>query len=1543
MAENDVIGTATIDTSLAMGRAEAQANAFFNKQRKLNADFSAFTPLGRIAKDASQVERSLEAANARVIAFGASASIFALVGAGFRKLVTDSVNVEKTLLDINVILGASASRLKDFSASLFEVASNTGSSFEDVGKAAKEFSRQGLSLEDTLKRTNAALVLTRLSGLDSAKSVTTLTTAINSFNREALTQESVVNKLANVDAKFAVSSEDLANALTVGGAAAQAAGVSFNEYLAIITSVKQTTGQSGNQIANALKGIFVRTGRSDTLDELEAIGIAVRDAAGKTLPMVQILQNLANVQDNLTDSQKSYITDLTAGTYRVNQLKAALSDVSKVNGIYSRSLKVAGEETNAAFERNEALNKSLSAQANAAKQNLTKISASIGTDLFGPVLTEVFAKINEIGKNLNGESVGKDLGQSLVKGLGSFLAGPGLIIIGALGSKILGRFAVNFLEALRSINKIGSQLDGVSSSLDKVISKSDRQVSQEREKLGLIQSQNAALQKQATIPSRPSASSPIAATINPALARITQGGGSISRNLTSPYNRTAPGTLGGRIQPPNINLGASSSRLDDILSGGTSRNVFGQNLFNPIPNRLNRSGGLFGNIPIPNGALNRNNVRNRIYSNDNLRAAEVESERKSSLGNDFKKRFSASALDSQLKEIESKKAKANAILDEVIKENGPADRRSFAGARNLNSALFRTRNVRGTGAGLGLGLGASILGSSIGGGTGDAISGVGNAVGSGAAIASLSPNAIGVAAGALVTSFQLLKVAVDSASDSISNRNKDDAKKIADNQTQLSNADEFSRAFAKLKEDSRLLPKGDPRLSFAQAEFRDTFAKAPPSLLRRLPNQNRLLDNSTEDFNTAKTGFDLEKTRNTNRRVELQKIRDNERKDIFGLINQGYTESGVSNILKSLNSGNFGQKSSNEDLDQAKQFLSDALQSSNLASKAGGVDAALSIKGFGIPERDVRGIREQLLASPENVINKLINGLEETIDKIREVNNLIVEDEKKTNPKGVTFDLNKVTSEIGRLFTADSLRRSQASAKENASFDSRIAINESLNDARSNFRSPIDNISQKFNSDREKLENANVRQIETVNDSLRAFAESLKGNISAFSAVADTRESLSSLISSTATSDNPLKGLEEINKILKEQANNKDALKSSEGINSKLNEANRILEGIKTTSEITQQKLAALEVIAKATALGNKLQNNFGGANALSTKQDLSEISQGRKDLFRSISDQNDPRAQANKAFELRYSSNPENTKRINRAENLRRSDSVGRGILSSVDSGELPSNIEIEALRKSNPNKADRLSRYLETQRGRLKNSFENNANNRINESAGSVISDLQSSIGNQYAGSFQPESIFQKASESASAGNLQEVEKQLRELLRRSSPEKRGAISEALSQIEGLNSQKELVGLSADIKSKAAIPDKDNGPLSKTGLIEALSLFFKKGGADGQLEISQKTPDSKEELRKALQTLTDSIKNGKIRGNEEISDAVGATVGDAVRSNSTILAKVDVAVRNRDSNGDGFLSSDEMKEFQKKMEQFIEEYFKSGGNPPPRTPIIN
>ena len=429
------------DVLAALNRIQSKSSLTLNTK-----NFS--QPLGKITGQANEFQKSLEASNARVIAFGASAGVIYNVQKAFSALVSSTIEVEKSLTDINIVLNTSSSGIKQFGDQLFNVAKQTGSSFKDVAAAATEFSRQGLGLEETLRRTRDALVLTRLSGLDVVSSTEALTSAVNSFTKEALTTTEVVNKLAAVDARFAVSSRDLSEAIQRVGSSASEAGVSFDELLGIVTSVQQTTARGGAVIGNALKTIFTRIERPQVINDLRDFGVTVTDLSGNALPAIKVLENLSQSFQNLSPVVKSQVAELVGGVYQINILKASLADLSKENSVFAGATNASSRAVDEAIVKNKALNESLSALLSETTANATQFAAKVGSVSVAPGIRKVLGFINDQLSSVNdkdSESVGAKIGTGIISGITNFITGPG-VAIGIIG---LGKLFVTFSKFAR--------------------------------------------------------------------------------------------------------------------------------------------------------------------------------------------------------------------------------------------------------------------------------------------------------------------------------------------------------------------------------------------------------------------------------------------------------------------------------------------------------------------------------------------------------------------------------------------------------------------------------------------------------------------------------------------------------------------------------------------------------------------------------------------------------------------------------------------------------------------------------------------------------------------------------------------------------------------------------------------------------------------------------------------------------------------------------------------------------------------------------------
>lgn len=403
-------------------------------------------PLGRLTGKADEFTKSMEAANARVLAFGASVGVIAAVSNALKELVTTTIQVEKSLANINSILKQSDSQLDGFKNQIFDIARNTGQTFDVVAEAALELSRQGLKAEEVTKRLNDALVLSRLSGLSASDAVAGLTAAVNSFSSAGLTTTDVLNKISAAAASAAVSDRDLIEGLKRSGAVAVASGVKFDELIGIISALQEKTARGGSVIGNSLKTIFTRIQDIEKLQTLQDLGVQVTDLEGKVLSSSKVIENLAPVFAKMSQASKVNLADNLVGKFQIAPFLSLLEDF---NQKISRSGEVATTSfnaTNEAYERNTVLNNTLATAINTATVNLKELANALGEIGVTENLSKIIGVFNDVVSKisgvLDGDGMGSDFAKGLIKGISAVVAGPGL----ALALLAIGKLLLDFAK-----------------------------------------------------------------------------------------------------------------------------------------------------------------------------------------------------------------------------------------------------------------------------------------------------------------------------------------------------------------------------------------------------------------------------------------------------------------------------------------------------------------------------------------------------------------------------------------------------------------------------------------------------------------------------------------------------------------------------------------------------------------------------------------------------------------------------------------------------------------------------------------------------------------------------------------------------------------------------------------------------------------------------------------------------------------------------------------------------------------------------------------
>jgi len=249
----------------------------------------------------------------------------------------------------NGIFHLNSDNLADFTRDLFDIAHDTNSNADTIASTIREFMRQGLNMDDILKKTRAALILSRLSGLCISESITVLTNTLKTFDK--LTTTTTLNKLSKVDTHFAASTRDLVEALERVGGTARDAGISFNELIALIATTREITTRSGAVIGNALKTIFTRIHQPLTRSQLVFSGVPL--VGGEST--LEVLTLTVKTYETGSGLQKGYIAEILGGIYQINIVKSILRE----RELYERIIEICKIATDKAIERNNAINRAL--------------------------------------------------------------------------------------------------------------------------------------------------------------------------------------------------------------------------------------------------------------------------------------------------------------------------------------------------------------------------------------------------------------------------------------------------------------------------------------------------------------------------------------------------------------------------------------------------------------------------------------------------------------------------------------------------------------------------------------------------------------------------------------------------------------------------------------------------------------------------------------------------------------------------------------------------------------------------------------------------------------------------------------------------------------------------------------------------------------------------------------------------------------------------------------------------------------------------------
>jgi len=251
---------------------------------------------------------------------------------------------DKTLTNIQMITLKSNSEMETLGQGLIDKAKELKISFSEIAQMSTELYRQGLSDEEMEERLDTIAKFSKVSGTKATDATKLITTALNTgLVDDAQYAADVVTMLGD---SAATNAAQIEKGIEKSGAAAAIDGTTYGQLVALLTAVTATTQVTGNVAGTTLNSIFGRMNKVGTkeiiTDEngntisgsavatlLRSHGIQTNNSDGSRRSSFDLLYDLAQKYDTMSDDEQRQLATAIAGTRQFSNFSAIMTGIKE--------------------------------------------------------------------------------------------------------------------------------------------------------------------------------------------------------------------------------------------------------------------------------------------------------------------------------------------------------------------------------------------------------------------------------------------------------------------------------------------------------------------------------------------------------------------------------------------------------------------------------------------------------------------------------------------------------------------------------------------------------------------------------------------------------------------------------------------------------------------------------------------------------------------------------------------------------------------------------------------------------------------------------------------------------------------------------------------------------------------------------------------------------------------------------------------------------------------------------------------------------------
>ena len=370
-----------------------------------------------------------------------------------------------TMTEIQMITLKTDSQMSTLGDGLIAKAKELKVSITDISTSAATLYRQGLSDEEVDERLDVISKFSKVSGTKVEDATKLVTVAINTgLVSDASEAADIVTALGD---SAATNAAQIEKGIERAGAAAAADGTTFGQLAAMLTAITSTTQLGGNVAGRTLNTIFGRMNKVGTneliYDEngnavsgsevsklLAAQGVRTYDENGNKRSTFDVLYDLSQKWDSISDAAQQQISNAIAGTRMYSNFAAIMSGMA--DGDIDEYMSLIGESTGITDQKYEIYAESLEAALTNLKNTFDELvddlnSSGIAQDVIGwatNIIQGIDNIVNSAGGlekvvalmiTLSAAMIALKSGNPIAMAAGAAVAGVSLVGLNALGSQ----------------------------------------------------------------------------------------------------------------------------------------------------------------------------------------------------------------------------------------------------------------------------------------------------------------------------------------------------------------------------------------------------------------------------------------------------------------------------------------------------------------------------------------------------------------------------------------------------------------------------------------------------------------------------------------------------------------------------------------------------------------------------------------------------------------------------------------------------------------------------------------------------------------------------------------------------------------------------------------------------------------------------------------------------------------------------------------------------------------------------------------------------